>query len=530
MLPGGKYFFKTLKVNAVASPYLAEMRKITKIFPGIKANDGVDFILYPGEIHCLLGENGSGKSTLMTVLSGLYHPDSGEILINGTPIVFRSPRDAIKAGIGMVHQHFKLVEAFTVAQNIVLGDKALPFIPQFDKVEREIKDLSERYGLSVNPRAKIWQLSVGERQRVEIVKMLYRGCDILVLDEPTAVLTPQETRELFGILREMAEQGKAVVVITHKLKEVLEIADRVTVLRKGRKVAEYKKGQFTEDELARSMVGKDFVSHIRKEAVLPGPEALRLVNVTSRNDSGGKALDSVSFCVNSGEIFGIAGVAGNGQRELAEVISGLRTMVEGKIYIDSIEMTGSSIRERIQAGVSLIPEDRLGTGLVPGLGLVENIMLKDYNNKDYTFGPFINWKACTAKANSLVSSFNIHITSFENPVRMLSGGNLQKLLLARELSSHPKVIVAVYPARGLDIAATETVHRLLVEERDKGAAVLLISEDLDEVLKLSDQIGVLYEGSLTGVIAREDANIEELGLMMMGSARREVAACGSGNG
>lgn len=512
----------------MASQYLAEMRKISKAFPGVKANDEVDLVLYPGEIHCLLGENGSGKSTLMTVLSGLYRPDSGEILINGEPKAFRSPRDAIKAGIGMVHQHFKLVEAFTVAQNIILGDRSLPFIPRMEKVEAEIEDLSARYGLSVNPREKIWQLSVGERQRVEIVKMLYRGCEILVLDEPTAVLTPQETRDLFRILREMAKQGKAVVVITHKLREVMEIADRVTVLRKGRKEADFIRGQFTEDELARAMVGKEIVSHIRREAVKPGPEALRLVEVTSSNDSGGKSLVGVSFSVNSGEIFGIAGVAGNGQRELAEVISGLRELEQGKIFINGKEMTGSSIRQRIEAGVSCIPEDRLGTGLVPGLGIVENIMLKEYNTKAYSVGPFIKRKAFTAKAISLVSGFNILTSSLDSPVRMLSGGNLQKLLLAREFSSNPKVIVAVYPVRGLDISATDAVHRLLAEEREKGAGILLISEDLDEVLKLSDRIGVLYEGRLAGVVSREEANIEDLGLMMMGSVAGEVTACGTG--
>lgn len=513
----------------MAAQYLAEMRKISKAFPGVKATDDVDFALHSGEIHCLLGENGSGKSTLMTVLSGLYRPDAGEILINGAPTVFRSPRDAIKAGIGMVHQHFKLVEAFSVAQNIVLGDRSLPFIPRMEKVEAEIEALTQRYGLSVDPRAKIWQLSVGERQRVEIVKMLYRGCDILILDEPTAVLTPQEAHDLFRILREMAQQGKALVVITHKLKEVMEIADRVTVLRKGRKIAEFKRGQFTEDELACSMVGKEVVSHIRRGAIRPGPEALRLVNVTSPNDSGGRGLDGISLCVRSGEIFGIAGVAGNGQRELAEVISGLRKTEQGQIYMEGREMTASSIRERIDAGVSCVPEDRLGTGLVPGLGIVENVMLKEYSTKEYSLGPFIKQKACTAKAISLVSGFNIHTSSLDNPVRMLSGGNLQKLLLAREISSKPKVMVAVYPARGLDIAATDAIHRLLVEEREKGGAILLISEDLDEVLKLSDRIGVLYEGRLVGSLNREEANIEDLGLMMMGSARGEVAACGTGS-
>ena len=508
----------------MTSHYLAEMRGISKSFPGVIANNNIDFGLFPGEIHCLLGENGSGKSTLMTVLSGLYHPDAGELFIHGKPVTFKSPRDAIKAGIGMVHQHFKLVEAFTVAENIVLGDRSLPFLPDMDKVGETIAALSRDYGLAIDPKAKIWQLSVGERQRVEIVKMLYRGCDILILDEPTAVLTPQETRELFSILKEMAGQGKAIVVITHKLREVMEIADRVTVLRKGVKVAEYVRGSFSETELALAMVGKEIVSHIKRRPVTPGPEILKLEGVSASGDRG-SGLDSVTLSVRGGEIFGIAGVAGNGQRELAEIISGLRPVNEGTVLINGVDMAKSSIRARIDAGVSLIPEDRLGTGLVPGLGIVENIMLKEYSTPAYSSGPFINRKKSRNKAEALVDKFNIMTSSMDGPVSMLSGGNLQKLLLAREFSSNPKLIVAVYPVRGLDIGATDGVHRLLIEEKEKGAAILLISEDLDEVLKLSDRIGVLSEGRLTGVIDRDEASMEQLGLLMMG-AGEEVAAGG----
>jgi len=511
----------------MASHYLAEMRGISKSFPGVIANNNVDFGLIAGEIHCLLGENGSGKSTLMTILSGLYHPDAGQLLIHGNPVVFKSPRDAIKAGIGMVHQHFKLVEAFTVAENIVLGDRSLSFIPDMEKVAADIAELSRQYGLAIDSKAKVWQLSVGERQRVEIVKMLYRGCEILILDEPTAVLTPQETRELFSILREMADQGKAIVVITHKLREVMEIADRVTVLRKGVKVAEFVRGCFSEAELALAMVGKEIVSHIERSQAAPGAEILRLENVSATGDQG-VGLDSVSLSVRAGEIFGVAGVAGNGQRELAEVISGLRPVDQGSILIDGTDMTFSSIRERIAAGVSCIPEDRLGTGLVPGLGIVENIMLKEYNTPAYSSGPFIKRKETREKAKALVDKFNIMASSLENPVSILSGGNLQKLLLAREFSSNPKLIVAVYPVRGLDIGATDAIHRLIIEEKEKGAAILLISEDLDEVLKLSDRIGVLYEGRLMGVIDREEANMEQLGLLMMGAAG-EVAFGGIGS-
>ena len=511
----------------MTSHYLAEMRGISKSFPGVTANDKIDFDLRAGEIHCLLGENGSGKSTLMTVLSGLYHPDAGQLFIHDNPVVFRSPRDAIKAGIGMVHQHFKLVEAFTVAENIVLGDRSLSFVPDMEEVETAIARLSQQYGLAIDPGARVWQLSVGERQRVEIVKMLYRGCEILILDEPTAVLTPQETRELFSILREMAGQGKAIVVITHKLREVMEIADRVTVLRKGVKVAEYIRGCFSEAELALAMVGKEIVSYIKRNPTPPGPEILRLEGVSALGDSG-RGLNSVSLSVRAGEIFGIAGVAGNGQRELAEVISGLRPIGQGEIWINGTDMTKSSIREKIAAGVSCIPEDRLGTGLVPGLGIVENIMLKEYNTPAYSAGPFIKRRESMEKALGLVSKFHILTSSLDSPVSMLSGGNLQKLLLAREISSNPKLIVAVYPVRGLDIGATDAVHRLIIEEKERGTAILLISEDLDEVLKLSDHIGVLYDGSLAGVIDRDEADMEQLGLMMMGAAG-EVAANGVGS-
>ncbi len=502
----------------MASQYLAEMRGITKTFPGVIANNRIDLGLLGGEIHCLLGENGSGKSTLMTVLSGLYHPDSGQILIDGKHIAFKSPRDAIVAGIGMVHQHFKLVDAFSVAQNIVLGDRSLAFIPDKEGTIADIAKLSEQYGLAINPRAKVWQLSVGERQRVEIVKMLYRGCEILILDEPTAVLTPQETRELFSILREMADQGKAIVVITHKLREVMEIADRVTVLRKGEKVAEYIRGFFTEAELAQAMVGKQIVSHIERNPVTPGPEILSMDGVSALGDGTG-GLEGISLSVRAGEIFGIAGVAGNGQKELAEVISGLRPVSAGEIRIAGADMTNGSIGDRIAAGVSYVPEDRLGTGLVPGLGIIENTMLKAYKTPAFSAGPFLKRKEAAAKAAKLVEEFNIMVGSLESPVSMLSGGNLQKLLLAREFSSDPKLIVAVYPVRGLDIGATDAVHRLIIEEKEQGAAILLISEDLDEVLKLSDRIGVLYEGRLAGVMDRDAADMEHLGLLMMGAAR-----------
>ncbi|MBO8128906.1 MAG: ABC transporter ATP-binding protein [Peptococcaceae bacterium] len=502
---------------------LAEMRGITKRFPGVVANDAVDLKLYPGEIHALLGENGSGKSTLMSILAGLYRPDEGEIFIDGASQVFRSPRDAIRAGIGMVHQHFKLVDTFTVAQNIVLGDRRTPFITRMGRIEEQIARLSQRYGLQINPRAKIWQLSVGERQRVEIVKMLYRGCEILILDEPTAVLTPQEARDLFRNLREMAERGRAVVVITHKLNEVMEIADRVTVLRGGKQVGTMVRGEFTKRDLACAMVGRDVLSRIQRKSVAKGPPVLRLDKVQVLNDSGCNALQGVSLQVCAGEIFGIAGIAGNGQRELAEAVTGLRNISKGRVYVGDKDLTNAPVRRIIDEGVGYIPEDRLGTGLVPGLGVVENVILKDYRTPHLSKGPIVNRRIGVKRALDLIARFSISVTGLDAPVKLLSGGNLQRLLLAREISSGPRLIIAVYPVRGLDIAATEAVHRMLLEEREKGTAVLLISEDLDEIFKLSDRIGVLYDGNLVGVLDIEDADAERVGLMMMGGEEREAA-------
>ena len=496
---------------------MAQMNSITKYFPGVVANADVDFNLRAGEIHALLGENGSGKSTLMCILSGLYRPDAGEVYLKGRKLDFRSPRDAIDAGIGMVHQHFKLVETFTVAENVVLGDNKTSFIWQREKIEHEIDGLSSRYGLKINPRAKVWQLSVGEKQRVEIVKMLYRGTQVLILDEPTAVLTPQEARELFNNLREMAAGGRSVVVITHKLQEVIEIADRVTVLRAGKAMATLERREITKRELAWLMVGRDVVIQHKKEPIINRQIVLDLYNVCATNDLGRPGLDEVALNIRSGEILGMAGVAGNGQRELAEVITGLRQVTRGTITIDGRDITNRSPGEIISSGVSHIPEDRLGTGLIPGLGAVENLILKEYRQPSLASGPLIDWKRAREDAKRLVDRFNVLLTSMEAPVKFLSGGNLQKLLLAREISASPKLIVAVYPVRGLDIGAIQAVHQLLLEQRSRGAAILLISEDLEEIFKLSDRIGVLYEGRLTGFLPAEHADLEEIGLMMMGA-------------
>ncbi|MBF7084114.1 ABC transporter ATP-binding protein [Desulfallas sp. Bu1-1] len=502
--------------------YLVELKNITKRFPGVTANDKVNFNVRKGEIHVLLGENGSGKSTLMSILSGLYRPDEGEIIVRGIKMVFRSPRNAISAGIGMVHQHFKLIDSFSVAENVILGDDRTAPVLNIKDVENNLAQLSARYGLDINPSSMVWQLSVGEKQRVEIVKMLYRGSQVLILDEPTAVLTPQEADKLFRNLREMAGTGRGIVVITHKLNEVMEIADRVTVLRRGKAVATLERGQFNRTDLAWLMVGQDVVLQNKKKSPPGQRKVLELKGVGCLNDLGRNCLQDVSFTVHQGEIFGIAGVAGNGQRELAEVIAGLRRATEGSIIVNGTDITGFSPRRVIDHGVALVPEDRLGTGLIPNMGAVDNLVLKDYRRREMSRGPFLNRRKAYEKVKQLVNRFEIKLSSLDAPVKLMSGGNLQRLLLAREITSNPKLLIAVYPVRGLDIKATEAVHNLLLEQRERGMAILLISEDLEEIFKLSDRIGVLCGGRITGIIPSEMTDIEEIGLLMMGGTGEMV--------
>lgn len=503
---------------------LVTMTQITKKFPGVTANDRVDFQALPGEIHALLGENGAGKSTLMNILTGLYRPDGGEIHIRGRRVPLSSPREAMEAGVGMVHQHFRLVHPFSVAENVILGSRREGFWLRRKAAEQKIAGLSRSYGLEVDPRAKVWQLSVGEQQRVEIIKMLYRGADILILDEPTAVLTPQEVKDLFATLRRMAEGGKAVIFITHKLQEVMEYADRITVLRGGRTVATVKKGENGIRELARLMVGRDLAADQARTPVNPGPPILRLEGVSAVNDKGLPALVEVTLSVREGEILGIAGVAGNGQRELAEVVTGLRPTTAGKVFIGDADLTNRSPRRMIEAGVGHIPEDRMGTGLVPNLGAVDNTMLKAYRDRSACPGWLLNQKDLRERTRQLVGGFEVKTAGLDTPVKLMSGGNLQRLLLAREISADPRLIVAVYPIRGLDVGATEVVHSLLLSQREKGKGVLLISEDLEEIFKLADRVAVLYEGRVMGVLPVEATGVEEVGLMMAGAKRIEVAA------
>lgn len=502
---------------------VVEMRGITKKFPGVIANDHVTLTVQAGEIHCLLGENGAGKSTLMNVLSGLYRADGGDIFLHGRRVDIGSPRDAIKMGIGMVHQHFMLVEPMTVAENFALGLENLGFVPEMSTIKREITQLSEQYGLSVHPDAYIWQLSVGEQQRVEILRLLHRGADILILDEPTAVLTPQEADELGRTLDRMADEGKAIIFITHKLNEVMTFSDRVTVLRGGKNIATVSTAETNRNELARRMVGREVLFRVEKKSHEPGSVVLDVDTVEALNDKGLPALRGISLQVHEGEILGIAGVAGNGQRELAEVITGLRTATGGSIRVNGQDTTNLSPDKVIGIGVSHIPEDRVGMGLIPNLPVSDNLALKGYRQPPLSRGPFLIPQAIRDFAARLISVFDISTPGPETPVRLLSGGNLQKTILAREITASRGLMVAVHPTHGLDVGAAEAVRAALLEQRDEGAAILLISEDLDELLTVADRIAVIYEGEIMGIVDADDADTEHIGLMMAGEAQQQVA-------
>ena len=499
------------------SPFAIRMEGITKRFPGVVANQGIDFSVLKGEVHALLGENGAGKTTLMKILNGLYQPDEGQIWIDGQRVNVRSPRDAIGLGIGMVHQHFMLVESHTVAENIILGLETPRFLLNLGEVEKEIAQLAERYHLRVDPEAKIWQLSVGEQQRVEILKALYRGARILIMDEPTAVLTPQEATELFTTLRRMASEGHTIVFISHKLREVLSVADRITVLRRGEVVDTVPAQGTDRQELARMMVGREVVFRLERRESSPGDVVLELEGLTALGDKGLEALRDVSLAVRRGEILGIAGVAGNGQRELAETIVGLRPVQSGHIRVGGQDVANRTPREVMDRGVGYIPEDRIGAGLVVNLSVAENLILKCYRDPPVCSGFFLDGDAIEAHAEELVRAYDVMTPGIGTKTRLLSGGNLQKLILAREISSEPALMVAVNPTRGLDVGATEAVRRLLLDQRDAGAGILLISEDLDELLSMSDRVAVLYEGSVMGLVESAGADLDALGLMMAGS-------------
>jgi general nucleoside transport system ATP-binding protein len=502
-----------------ASAVLA--RGITKQFPGVVANDGVDFEAAAGEVHALLGENGAGKSTLSNILTGLYRPDAGEIHLYGQPVEFQTPRDALDAGICMVHQHFRLVEPFTVAENVVLGDhrgegRAFRLHPR--RIERRVDELSKRYGLHVDPRARIWQLSLGEQQRVEILKGLYREARILILDEPTAVLTPQEAGVLFETLREMAAEGRTVIFISHKLHEVKAVADRVTILRNGRTIATVPTADATPRSLASLMVGRELAAAAGQADAAPrtgGEVVLRLQDLWAEGDRGAAAVRGASLDVRAGEVVAIAGVAGNGQRELAEAIAGMRPPTQGAVTVAGRAVRGDP-RAAMAAGVAYVPEDRLGTGVAPSLSIESNLVLRSYRRPPASYGPWLQLRGIRQRAVELIRRYAIATPGPAAPARLLSGGNLQKVVLAREFSGQPKLLVAASPTRGLDVGAIETVHSYLRDAAANGLAVLVISEDLDEILALADRIAVMYEGAIVGVTTRADASVDEIGLMMAG--------------
>ncbi len=519
---------------------LVEMRQIVKLFPGLVANDHVDFEARPGEIHGLLGENGAGNTTLMNILYGLYQQDSGDILFEGHPVSILSPKHALELGIGMVHQHFKLIPRLTVLDNIILGLKAeLPPLPESpspltltwrrlqeifrlnrSEAEANIMKFAEQFGLKIHPYAKVWELSVGEQQRVEIIKALYRQAKLLILDEPTAVLTPQEVKSLFEMLGTMVKQGYTIIFITHKLNEVMNLCHRITVLRHGKVISTVQSAQSTKKSLAKMMVGREVLFHVKKADVVPGREILRVENVTILNDKGLQAVKNISFSVREGEILGLAGVSGNGQRELIEAINGLRHVEEGHIFLEGTEITNALPKRIVEQGVGYIPEDRMHVGLATRLPITENMLLKSQASPQFHRGWFLNDPAVKTYTETLVKEFDVRTPSMTIPVGRLSGGNIQKIILAREISRHPKLLIASQPTRGLDVGAIEYVQTTLLDQKRQGKAILLVSENLDETLHLSERIAVIYEGKIAGILEASQPDRREIGLIMAGGLTR----------
>ncbi|MBD3181174.1 ATP-binding cassette domain-containing protein [Candidatus Poribacteria bacterium] len=488
---------------------IIELKSITKSFGEITANDHIDFTLNQGEIHSILGENGAGKSTLMNILSGLYKPDGGKIFIRGNEVKFKSPGDAINRGIGMIHQHFMLIQAYSALENIILGTK-LPIILDRKKLRKDVEEICNKLGFELDLKSCIWQLSTGEQQKVEIVKALYRGVKILILDEPTAILTPQESRSLFRMLESMKKQNYSIIFVSHKLKEVLSISDRITILRRGKLVQTMPNKHIDNNTLAKLMVGRYVNAKVSiQEQESRGKVVLNLENVIAKGDKGYKALKDISLSLESGEILGIAGVAGNGQTELAQVITGLRKTESGSIKIMDNEVTGKSVKQIIKSGVAYIPEDRIKTGSIADLDIYDNILLKRYDNFS-----FLDSSEIEKYSEKVIDEYDVNYPDLSTPIKHLSGGNLQKLILARELYEIPKLLIAAYPTRGLDVSSVEYIRRKIVEIRNRGSAILLISEDLDELISISDRIGVMYEGRLTFI---SEKDINKIGLAMAGS-------------
>jgi ABC-type uncharacterized transport system ATPase subunit len=508
----------------MADAPLLELKGITKRFPGIVANDHVDFDLKKGEVHALLGENGAGKSTLMNILYGLYHPDEGEIRLRGKSVRIHSPREAIDLGIGMVHQHFMLIPVMTVAENIVLHAEPHrgPFL-DLEEAENRVREISKQFGLAVRPEARVESISVGMQQRVEILKALYRGAEILILDEPTAVLTPPEAEELFEILESLKAEGKSIIFISHKLNEVLEVAERITVLRRGKTIETVPREGATEEGLAKLMVGREVLLRVDKPPADPKEPLLQVENLHVFDERGLETVRGLSFEVHGSEIVGIAGVDGNGQSELIDAITGLRKAESGRIVVAGKEVTSAAARECLDAGVGHIPEDRQARGLVLDFTLAENLALHDYRHEPDSRWGWLFPSRMVARAKRLLTEFDVRGGGPQTPASSLSGGNQQKVVVAREVARNPRVLVAAQPTRGLDVGAIEFVHRRLVEERDENRAILLVSFELDEILSLSDRILVIYEGEIVAEFS-PDVSEEEIGIAMVGGGRAEAAA------
>lgn len=506
-------------MNKLKNPIVLEAKGITKRFPGVLANDHVDLVLHQGEILALLGENGAGKSTLMNMLYGLYHPDEGEIWIKGENLKLQSPRDAIERGVGMVHQHFQLVPVMNVAENVMLGDEVTRGRGWLDsrKAARQVAELSEQYGLAVDPTAIVEDLPVGTQQRVEIIKALYRKADILILDEPTAVLTPQEANELFHIMRGLAEQNVSIIFITHKLKEVLAIADRIGVLRAGQMVGTTTPAESTEASLAEMMVGRKVILQVDKKPPQPKDVVLRLENLHVKDDRDQTAVKGIDLEVRAGEIVGVAGVQGNGQRELVEALTGLRPVADGRIWIEGQETTNASPRQVTELGVAHIPEDREKHGLVMPYSLSDNMVLSTYYKPPFAKGIVLNKKAIKANGEALVHEYDVRPPDADLPASKLSGGNKQKVIVAREFSRPIRLLIAAQPTRGIDVGSIEFIHNQIVAQRDQGIGVLLVSAELDEILGLSDRVAVMFDGHIVALLPIEEATRERVGLLMAGA-------------
>lgn len=503
---------------------ILEMKGITKVFPGVVANDHINFTLKKGEVHSLLGENGAGKSTLMGILSGVYHPTEGEIILEGKDVRFESARDAIRKGIGMVYQHFMLVPKLTVAENIMLGIKR-PLGPllQIEKAAKEIVAFAAKYGMELDPHAQVSTLTVGQQQRVEIVKALFRGARVLVLDEPSAVLTPKETEELFNMVRMLIDQGFSVIFISHKIDEVIEISDRISILRRGKLVDTIRNEGLSKRELAGLMVGREVNFKLEKAACCPGDAILSLDGVSAWNDKKRQVLKNLHLQVHEGEILGVAGVDGNGQSELLEVVTGLRKVQEGSLCIVGEEISGKSPRQILEMGLAHIPEDRHARGLVLNMDIKENFIINDYYRDPHTKKSQLLWPFIKNHTQENVERFDVRTASIDVPVSTLSGGNQQKLILARELHGKPILIAAMHATRGLDVGAIEYVHNRILEQREAGTAVLYISTELEELMNISDRIAVMFRGEIMGIVRPEDVTVEEIGLMMAGSRHEEAA-------